>query len=283
MVRVAVCALTVALVLGCQPGKEIPTLASKGPESNPAPALPTASEPAAKAYIEKAAKAMSGGKPDLLAKGKVSRAVFKGRMYLPNQPVPAEVTRTIAAVWPDRLAVTNEMLTQGARTIVIANMHRPRFVTTTNGEEKSLPNVAEVEHNFAADEAVRYGMCFLLPATDPRAIVFDFRSTTGQAPGTGQPMPIHLVKLLLGDFPVYQLTFDAKTDLLLRMEYTTREQGVTYRNQWTVVDRKLSPEGLLLPAQTKYLREERQAEQFEMDRWEFPASIPDTEFDALKK
>jgi len=289
MARVAVWALAVAaagwvagLVGGCQPAKEVPDMLPKGTEPSTGPTIPTASEPSAKAYIEKAAKAMTNGRPELLAKGKVSRAVFKGRQFRQNQPAPFEVTRTIAAVWPNRLADIDEVQAQGVRTTVSAHLRRPHFVMGQNGVEVPPPNLIEVERIFAADETAQYWMAFLLPVTDDKAVVFDLQARDGLTPGTGQKMPIQMVKLALGEFPVYQLTFDAKSDLLLRVDYITLQQGVHYQKRWNVTERKPGLDGLVLPTKVEFWQDERLAEQFDVEKWEFPASIPDTEFDPPK-
>src|SRR5205807_1357250 len=79
--------------------------------------VPAVSEPKAKDYVAKVVKAFTGGKPELVAKGKVSRVVMKGTMVLPveNQFVPLPVTRTRVAVWhetvDERLFSASELVT----------------------------------------------------------------------------------------------------------------------------------------------------------------------------
>jgi hypothetical protein len=275
-------AVAVAAVVGCEPAKELPDAVPIRTASGDGPTVPTASEPAAKAYIDKAVKAFTGGKPELLAKGKVSRTVLKGRIQRPNK-LASDVVRTISAVWPDRLADTDRIQSDGKTNAVSAYLHRPHLILIDNGAELSPPNPVEYERNFAADEIAQHWMALLLPATDPSAIVFDFRSTTGIAPDSGKPLLIHLVKLSLGEFPVYDLIFDAATDLLLRVEYSLKAQGVTYRKQWTATNHKTGPDGLTLPRKIEYWQGVLLAEQFEVEKWEFPASIGDAEFAPPKK
>jgi hypothetical protein len=275
-------AVTAGAIVGCQPAKEIPDALPKSIEPDLPPAVPPAPDAAAKAYIEKAVKAFTGNKPELLAKGKVSRAVFKGRRHVLNQPA-GEVARTVAAVWPDRFTDTDVIQAPDGNATVSAYLRRPNFAVFRNGTENPLPNAVEWERNFAADETAQFWMALLLPVTDPKAILFEFQSTTGTAPQTGASMPIHLMKVALGDLPVFQLTFDAKTDLLGRVEYTVTELGVRYQRVWTALGHKPGPDGLVVPTKIEFIQDSRMAEQFDVDKWEFPASIPDTEFDPPKK
>lgn len=289
MARFSLCAaLLVATVgfalVGCQPAKELPDALPKGNESAEASGVPAASTPAAKEYVEKAVKSFTGGKPELLAKCKSSRTVMKGQQHKPNVP-PVDVNRTIAAVWPDRLTDTDVMQSQDKKSSMTLTgyLNRPRFIMLQEGQVVALPNPVEVERNFTADETAQYWMQFLLPLTDPKAIVFDLQSVTSPAPGTNAPRAVQTLKLSIRDFPIYQVTFDAKTDLLLGVEYTQTELGVARRKQWTVLEHKAGPDGLMLPQKVKFFQDGSPAEEFEVEKWEFPASIPDSEFDPSKK
>jgi hypothetical protein len=284
MTRLAVrVVLVVAVGGGCQPVKDVPDLLPAGPPAGAGAAVPAASDPAAKAFVEKAVKAFTGEKPELATKGLASRAVFKGRMFLPSESVPVDVTRTIAAVWPDRFVGTQVLQAQGRTTAQASYLRRPRLVNLRDGGEVPLPNPAEVERNFVTDETAQYWMALFVPLADPRAVAFDAHSTTGTTPQTGQPLPVQLLKLSLPDGPVYQLTFDEKTARLLRVEYAVTEQGVLHRRMWTVTEHKPGADGLTLPHKIEYAQDGRTAEQLEVEKWEFPATIPDAEFDPPKK
>jgi hypothetical protein len=272
-----------AMCVGCQPAKELPALLPTGPQANETPTLPTVSDPAAKAYIEKAVSKMTGGKPELLARGRVSRAVFKGRLYKLNQTTPSEVTRTIAAVWPDRLTDTDQVQEQGQTGIVSAYLHLPHLAVFNGGAETVLPNPTDYQRTFMADEIAQFWMPLLLPVTDPKAVVFDLQSVTGTSPATGQPQPIQMLKLAWGEYATYQLTFDAKTDLLVRVEWATHEQSTRRRKQWTAGEHKPSADGILLPIKFEYWHDTLRAEQFDVEKWEFPATIDDAEFSPPKK
>jgi hypothetical protein len=270
-------AVAAAVIVGCGPAKELPedVPVHKGTDTGErAAVVPAASEPEAKAYVEKAVKAFTGGKPGLVAKGRVSRLAVKGMMLYPveNQKVPVEAARTIAAVWPDRIAGTNELQIQGVKATIRAWLHRPRLTILNGEQEAQPPNRAEAERNFAADFTGQHWMPLLVPLTDPTAVVFDLHK---------QALPqqsVQTLKLSLGAFPIYQLTFDANTDALLRVEYAVSEQGATRRRQWSGAEHKPGPEGLVLPQKTECRHDNVTVEEWAVEKWEFPPAIDDGEF-----
>ena len=284
MARFAVWAALVAAVaaatVGCRPAKEIPTDVPQGTEPGDGPKVPTASEAAAKAYVEKAVKALTAGKPELLARGKVSRAALKGQMAISGDSPAA---RAIAAVWPDRYAATTDFTLNNQKFNVRALLHRPHVNVLEGPREQDVPNRAETELALAADGTAQHAMALLVPVTDPKAVVYDLQSVHGTAPQTGQPQPVQLLKLSLGDLPPFQLTFDAKTDLLLRVEYVVREQGVNRRKLWAATEHKPGPDGLTLPTKTEMRHDGQVVEQWTIEKWEFPATIPDAEFSPPKQ
>jgi hypothetical protein len=269
-----------AVIVGCGPAKELPDEIPKGPEHTEKPgAVPTTSEPAAKAYLDKAVKAYTGGKPELVAKGAVNRLKLAGTLRDPggNQAAAVPATRTIAAAWPDRFADTDERQTQGRTVVVSAYHHRPRLTVFENGIEGQPSNPVELELNLAADECGQHWMALLLPLTDPKAIVFDLHQQTLPQ------QTVQTLKLSLGKFPVYQLQFDAKTDALVRVEYTITEQGVIRRRHWSMTEHKLGPEGLLLPGKMECRWDNVVVEEWKVEKWEFPATIDDKDFAPPKK
>lgn len=272
-------AVAAAVVLGCGPAKELPDEIPKGPDSTEqAPAVPRTSDPAAKAYIEKAVKAYTGAKPDLVAKGKASRLVLKGHQYkLDGVPV-WDATRSISAAWPDKIAVKDERQAVGNVVRLSAYLNRPRLTIMAGTVERTdLPNIVEMEKNFAAEETAQHWMPLFLPLTDPKAVVFDLRAQTLSLQ-PGQTIPVQTLKLSLADFPLYQLTFDAKTDALLRVDYTVMHVGVSHAKQWNMAAHKTGPEGLLLPTKMEYKMDSQTGEEWEAEKWEFPATIPEEEF-----
>jgi hypothetical protein len=276
----AALAVAAAAVLGCGPAKELPDELPRGPEpSEQGPVVPKASEPAAAAYVKKAVKAFTGDRPELVAKGKVSRLALKGKMLLPaeNQKAMGDATRTLAAVWPDRIQTKNDFQVQGQRMTVGTWVRRPTLTVMSGTVEVQVPNKVEYERNLVADAVGQLWMLFLVPVTDPKAVVFDLRSQT-QTLQAGPPVPVQTLTLSFGDFPLYHLTFDAKTDALLRVEYTNLELGVRHVKQWTLAAHKTGPEGLLLPSKMECKLDNVVVEEWEAEKWEFPAAIPDEEF-----
>jgi hypothetical protein len=273
-------AVTAAVVVGCGPGKELPDAIPKGTdEGEKEIPVPAASEPAAKVYLDKAVKAYTGGKPELLAKGKVSRVALRGTLLYPveNSQILAEASRSIAAVWPDRFAGRDEFQVRGEKITVSAWLLRPHITIMQGNQEHTPSNRTDAEQGFAADETAQHWMALFLPLTDPSAIVFDLRKQTA-----GQ-QAFQTMKLKLGSFPLYQLTFAANTDALLRVEYTTKKQGVVVHGQFSMIQHKLGPEGLLLPGQMELQWNNTVVERWTAEKWEFPAEIGDAEFSPPKK
>jgi hypothetical protein len=272
-----------AAIIGCDPAKELPPElpAKTTPPGDRAEAVPAASHPAAKAYIDKAVLAYTGGKPELLPKGKYSRVQLKGRQYKLDT-VPVETTRDIAAVWPDRFTATDVRESRGIRVTISAYLHRPRITIREGNEDKDLPNQVEIERNLTIDETAQHWMSLLLPPTDPKAIVFDLQALT-RPPQDAQPTAVQTVKVALGDFPVYTLTFDTKTDALVAVDYLHTERGVESRKQWLVLEHKVGPEGLLLPNKMMFKWNGDVVEEWEVVKWEFPPTIKDEEFSPPQK
>ena len=117
---------------------------------------------------------------------------------------------------------------------------------------------------------------------DPGAVVYDLR-TQNQSGPAGKTLEVRSLSVALPKLPVYHLTFDAKTDALLRVEYTVQELGRPYHKQWVMSDHKAGPEGLLLPTKMQYRLDNVAVEEWEAEKWEFPASIPDDEFSPPQK
>ncbi|AWM38454.1 hypothetical protein GobsT_33980 [Gemmata obscuriglobus] len=262
---------------GCGPEKVLPTDLLK-PGSGPVPSpVPTKSDPEALAVIDQAVKAFTGGKPDLLAKGKYCRVAMKGLMYSVDSSNQSDAVRTYAAAWPDRLHVTNDSESFGSKRAVASWLRRPEFVITSNGTEVRPPNPAEVEQNLASDLVGQLWMAFLLPATDPKAVVFDPQTISLDS------RELKLVKLSLGEYPVYQLFFDTKSNALVRVEYTITATGVPRRTTMIFAEHKPGPDGLLLPYRLECLHNKSVVEKWTVEKWEFPETIKDDEFMPKKK
>ena len=269
-------AAVAAVVLGCGPGKELPEdIKINDPDEKPI-TVPVASEPAAKEYVARAVKAYAGGKPELVARGKVSRVVFKGTMMLPadNQMRPFSATRTMAAVWHDRIYVNNDLNISGQPLQVRTWLRGPDLTALP---EPDQDNRADLRRSFPADVTGQYWMGLFVPLADPKAVVFDLQTANTFFAHSGQTQEVRQLKLALPELPLYQLTFDAKTDRLLRTDYTTK-QGVRRRTQWTAMEHKAGPDGLQLPSRTECRHDGVVVEQWEVEKWEFPEKIDDAEF-----
>jgi len=275
----AALAVAAGVLVGCGPAKDLPDAVPQTPDASDAPpAVPAASDPVTKAYLEKVVRAYTGGKPELVAKGKASRVTLTGTMRDTSNPdTPISATRVISAVWPDRMSVVNDIVYQGKKMTIGSWLRRPTLVVLEGNAERPLSNRVEFEQNLAADATAQYWMALLLPVTDPTAIVFDLHKQAYQQ------QPIQTLKLSVGTFPLYQLYFDAKTDALLSVEYTVKEQGARRRKQWNMTDHKPGPAGLLLPSKMECRHDTVLVEEWAADKWEFPATIDDAEFSPPKK
>ncbi len=271
--------VTVVLVVGCEPVKELPT---DVPKVDRAPTLPQVtpnkSEPAAKAIVDRAVLALTGGKPELLAKGKVSRANLKGVRFTRDTATQwTEVNRTVAAVWPDRVYAAEDFQAQNNKVVIEGWLRRPEMIVFNNGVPHPHANPTEREQNFASDEVGQHWMALLIPATDPKAVLFDSQSVESDR------RMLRLVKLALGAYPTYHLTFDGKTDALLRVEYAVTEFGSPRLTTMIYSDHKPGPEGLVLPYKFECLHNGVAVERLTVEKWELPAAIKDEEFSPPKK
>lgn len=280
-------AAVAAVVGGCGPAKELPSAEDvvKPVDSADKPtAVPAASDPKAKEYVEKVVNVFTGGKPELVAKGKVSRLALKG--HLARQDVgKADTKRTISAVWPDRFVGADDTQTGSGRTRVAVYLHGSQFSVFQDGRElEDVPSRAERARNLVIEETAQHWMATLVPLVDPKAVAFDLQSADLPSPQNGEQQSVKLLKLALPDQPLHQLVFDAKTDVLIRVEYAITEQGIRRRKQWCALEHnKLGPDKQILPSKIEMRHDGAVVEQWDVEKWEFPATIPDSEFAPPKK
>ena len=194
-----------------------------------------------------------------------------------NQSVPAETRRTLAAAWPDRFYALNEIEVQGKKAAVSTWLHRPQLTVMSGTQEFQLPNRTESEQVMAVDATAQHWMALLLPPTDPKAVVYDLQQQTVNQ------KPAHTLKLALGTLPIFDLAFDAATDTLVRVEYVTSEAGVRRRKQWTAVTSTPGPHGLVLPNKTECRHDNVVVEEWAVEKWEFPETIKEAEFNPPAK
>lgn len=275
----AALALGAALVAGCGPAKELPEAPKlSGGSTDQSVAVPAASDPAAKAHLDKVVRAHTGGKPELAAKGRVSRAVFKGKSQLPGEGglVQLNAVRTVAAVYPDRAHMSDDLSApdQNVKMQVRVWLSRPRIAVRHGANEFPLPNAAEAEKNLTRDVIAQYWLALGPALADPGAIAFDLRPAPAPA--------AKAFKLAPPSFPPVDVFTDA-ADRVARVEYAVTEQGRLRRKVWTLTETRPEPDGLVLPYRFEFRQDNVLVEEWTADKWEFPASIPDSEFAPPKK
>lgn len=272
LVAVAAVSLS-ALLTGCGPEKQLPDLpvAEGGGSAQPAQkGVPAKSDPEAVAVVEKAVKALTGGKPELLTKGKFCRYELKGTMDIGAGPT--DTTQVGALAWPDRMHAVANTTANGGPMVVEAWVRRPDILVRGNGIDQRAGNPVEYERNFAADQTAQRWMPLLLPAADPKAVLFDPQTVAIDR------RELKLVKLAFNDYPVCQLYFDGGSDALVRVEYTLTENGVPRRTAVAFAEHKPGPHGLVLPTRLETLHNKTTVERWAVEKWELPETIKDDEF-----
>jgi hypothetical protein len=156
-------------------------------------------------------------------------------------------------------------------------LRRPDLVVVSNGVPVDLRNIDVFERYFATDVMGQNWMPLLLPATDPKAVVFDLQAVTLER------RALNVLKVSLDDFPLYQLTFDAKTDALERVDYTASMDGTPRRTTMVFADHKPGPDGLVLPHTVECRHNNNVVEKWTVEKWEFPPAIGDEQFSPPKK
>jgi hypothetical protein len=259
-----------ALAAGCGPGKELPEdIPNRTEPQDTEPQVPKESEPAAKEYVAKVVRALTGGKPELVARAKVSRAAFKGRVQLPSDtgPVMLAATRKFAAVWPDRASVAVELTFEKRTGQVFTWLHRPKLAVRQDGTDFPVPQ--EAERVTACDVTAQYWLALGVPLADPSAVVYGFKAPP-DAPTS--------VRLVLPALPPLVAYFDSTNDRLLRVEYTTTEQGRARRKEWALTATRPDARGAHLPHKFEFRQDGVLVEEWTVETWEFPDSIPNAEF-----
>jgi hypothetical protein len=272
--------LAAAVLIGCGPGKELPDTVPEARTSRPGPdgtgpkaAAPTESDPVARAVIDRAVAAVTKNDPGKLARAKVSRVLTTGGCYLRPDAPPADASRRIEAVWPDRVRAAYEFKDPalGTQTYVF---RRPNGWLVRADGELGPGNPAEVGGMLGVDFVGQHWLYLGLPFADPRGVAYDPRKVTGTRPVT-------TVKLALPDLPVFLLTFDDDSGLLTRVEYTATEFGRAVRKVLALSGHKEAG-GLVLPFGIDLIQNGLPAERWAVTGWEFPDAIDDAAFDLPK-
>ena len=270
-----------ASVPGCGgKGKELPSVVPQADDkanSTPAVVTPEKSEPTAAAVVEKALKAATDGHPERVGKAKANRLRMKGSVVGPGRPIPT--VRRVEAVWPDRLAQTDEMSPESGLGTILIRLRRPVLWVGNIKEGKTapveFPDLKEREAALAAELVGRHWMALLVPLADPKTVVFAAK----KEPLNGQPADV--IKAAVPGSPVFTLWFDEKTGLLGRIDFNQVEPGSTVPTiKFFSLGRHRAFDGMTLPGRIEYRQNALPLEEWDVESWEFPERIDDGAFDA---
>jgi hypothetical protein len=269
-------AVLVAVFLGCGPGKELPDPSMKGqtkPQPEPVTPVPAKSEDKARAIVEAALKATSGGDVTRIEKVKAFRSSATGVMQRPvaGQLLNLETTREFEAAWPNsfRLRVDSQSLKP-----FTIGLRRPVVWLREGDESRPFPDPRHAEEIAAIDAVGLNWLCLLVPLPDSKVVVFAHATTT-----FGEKA-FDVVKASVAGFPVFTLTFN-DAHLLSRVEYSNLEQGSQTTKLMNLTDHKPFG-GLMLPAKVEVVRNGTVIEQWNMTKWEVVEKMDESIFDMPK-
>ena len=270
-------ALGVAVIVGCAPNKEmpetLPTITIETPDPNGTP--PATSEPAAKAIIERAVKAIGENVPGGIARTKVCTCILKGKVFLPNEALPLEATRRFDAVWPDKAHVAyiykdNKLPDQ------ILRLQRPLGWMTVGGKSQPTANAADAGKLLFTDIVAQYWVPLGQVFTDARVIVYDVQKVADMEPRATS------IKIVFPELPVYLVAFDDASGLPVRVECHPMLGGQRVREVFTMTGHRPAG-GFMLPTVMKYTQRSREAEEWTVEKWEFPEKHDEALFAAPKE
>jgi hypothetical protein len=284
MRRLGTCAgiVLTAAVIGCGEGKKLPDEVVKPQTTRSVPPdplgkAPAASEPEAKAVLDRAVKAITQGDPSRLAKARVARSEFRGTMLIKTRAEAAlsleEAGLSWEVVWPDRAVVVYSFKEALAppKTFRLRGPEGWMF----NGTEKQPESPTDMGQVVAAGVCGQHGVSLGLPLADARGVAFEMRKSQ---PGS---RAVTSVKLAIPDMPILLIAFDDSSGLPVGLEYHPLEIGNRPRKVVTFADHK--PHGdLLLPTRLEVNQNGMLVEKWTLEKWEFPEKIDDAKFDAPK-
>ena len=277
MRRLGTCAgiVLTAAVIGCGEGKKLPDEVVRPQTTRNVPPdllgkAPAASEPEAKAVLDRAVKAITQGDPSRLAKARVTKSAFRGTMQLGAM---TDATLSWEVVWPDRAVVVYSF----PESPIPSNTFRLRGALgwMFKGTEKQLESPTDVGLLVAAGVCAQHGVPLGLPLADPRGVAFETRKSQ---PGS---RAVTSVKLAIPDMPILLIACDDATGLPVGLEYHPLELGQRPRVIVTFADHK--PHGdLLLPTRLEVNQNGMPVQKWTLEKWEFPEKIDDARFEAPK-
>ncbi|VTT99906.1 unnamed protein product [Gemmataceae bacterium] len=266
-----------AVAVGCGPEKELPDLPKQSKAAvpqggDPHGVPPAATDPAAKAVLDRAVKAIADGDPVRIARGRAAKVTYQGG-GIKLSTTSADLTptvRVIEAVWPDSALVADDFKGQLANNTFYLRGQRGWLKTGLALNPAS--GTTDLGRVILTDLTAWHWMTLGLPLADPAAVAFE---ATKKAPGTA-------VKVALPSRPVYLVTFDEATGLPVRVEFHPVEQGVRVHKVFTLADHK-SFGGLILATRIEMVQDGVLGERWAAPTWEFPDSIPPSRFDPPKE
>lgn len=242
---------------------------------------PDKSEPAAVAVVGRAVKAATAGNPARVERAKVNRLRMKGTVMGPSGPVLSR--RLVEAVWPDRLAQTDEFGSDSGFGKTLVRLRRPVLWVGRIAEGKALPvefaDGKAPEAAIAAESVGRHWMAVLVPLADSRTVVFDAK----KLPLNGRPADV--IRAAAPGTPVFTLWFDEQSGLLLQVGFAQIEPGNTKPTDkvFTLRDHRAA-DGLMVPGRIEYRQSALPLplEEWVVEEWEFPERIEEGGFDPPK-
>jgi hypothetical protein len=265
--------MIVKLGAGCGPGKELPDELPVRKEPvigprEPEPKVPDTSDADAKALAEKAIDAITQNDRRLLEKAKVCRVTGQGTFQFEDK---VAATRYVQTVWPDKARATYEFKD---------GIH-PRITFAMNGSfgwrlfepapYTPSSNPLEISELLKNDFSAEHWIPLGLTLAEPGNVCFDLKKTK-TAKGEAAS-----IKIRVKGRPLYQVTFDDKTNLPLRIEYSAVEFGANLKKVVTVSEHKVV-EGLMLPSYLESNQNEVVRYSWNLENWEFPEKLDESLF-----
>ena len=268
-------AITLTVVAGCGPEKEIPTEVTLTPDrlEPEGPPPPKESEENARAYIARCLAVATEGHPERLQKAKANESRSSGVMRMAGgELTPA--TRTIQAAWRDRLRVTYDTSIGDIKQVTIGLRGREvwAFNTGRDGpQEFEPPNPRDYADILAVDVIGQHWLPMLVPLGEPQTVVFDLQKTSFES------QEAVTVKVFVPNCPVFTLWFNEQTNLLGQITYIHNEAGSKIHKRLTVNSHKPYG-GIFLPTQISFHRNGDIVERWDVNSWEFLETIDDSLF-----
>ena len=278
-------AIAAAILIGCGPGKELPDERARttGTERGPADhkeMVPTQSDPAAVAIVERAIKSHTQNNPALLEKGKISRVTAKGTIKLGGER-PTSSSRMLVAHWPDQIKMTYDSAPPAAGSLTFI-MRGETTWWGQNGKQGATLNPQTVVENMRTAGLGEHWLVLLFPLVERNSVVYGLR----KGAGVGTP-PADVLRLSRPDRPIYRLEFAPGTGLLQQIDYEYTDVIGPALHEWMLSDYK-NYSGLLLPSQLKMARTTEHpkfrdvVEEWTVEKWEFPDKLDEGAFDPPK-